>query len=87
MRERTNVPLSKQAFALLRQLRALTGTGQYLFPSLRDPTRPMSYNGRDLRAPLARLQWRENDGARISRDGMETTRASRRGGRLENNCG
>jgi integrase len=44
MRERHIVPLSKQAIALLRELRALTGTGKYLFPSLRDPTRSMSYN-------------------------------------------
>jgi integrase len=44
MRERHIVPLSKQAIALLRELRALTGSGKYLFPSLRDPERSMSYN-------------------------------------------
>jgi integrase len=44
MRERHIVPLSRQAIALLRELRALTGSGKYLFPSLRDPTRSMSYN-------------------------------------------
>ncbi|HJS89830.1 MAG TPA: integrase arm-type DNA-binding domain-containing protein [Steroidobacteraceae bacterium] len=44
MRERHIVPLSRQAIALLRELHALTGTGKYLFPSLRDPTRSMSYN-------------------------------------------
>ena len=44
MRERHIVPLSRQALALLRELRALTGSGKYLFPSLRDSTRSMSYN-------------------------------------------
>ncbi|HTT00447.1 MAG TPA: tyrosine-type recombinase/integrase [Steroidobacteraceae bacterium] len=38
------VPLSKQALALLEQLKPLTGSGKYLFPSERSPLRPMSEN-------------------------------------------
>lgn len=35
------VPLSRQSLELLTQLRAISGKGQYLFPSLRHPTHPM----------------------------------------------
>ncbi len=38
------VPLSTQAVAVLRELERLTGRGQYVFPSLRSPKRPMSDN-------------------------------------------
>jgi integrase len=38
------VPLSRQALSLLAELRAITGGGKYLFPNLRDRTRPMSNN-------------------------------------------
>lgn len=37
-----SVPLSSQAVAILRDLRALTGAGLYVFPGGRDPKRPMS---------------------------------------------
>ena len=36
------VPLSAQAVAILRELHPLTGTGRYVFPSLRTNQRPMS---------------------------------------------
>ena len=36
------VPLSDQALAILRELHPLTGSGRYVFPGLRTPTRPMS---------------------------------------------
>lgn len=36
------IPLSRQAVAILRELRALTGQGRYLFPGARTPSRPMS---------------------------------------------
>jgi len=36
-----SVPLAKQAVAILRELHALTGHGQYVFPG-RDPKKPMS---------------------------------------------
>jgi integrase len=38
------VPLSRQALDLLAELRAITGGGKYLFPNMRDRTRPMSNN-------------------------------------------
>lgn len=38
------VPLSKQAMTILRTVQALTGRGQYVFPSGRSPRRPMSEN-------------------------------------------
>jgi integrase len=38
------VPLSTQAVALLREIKPLTGTGQYVFPSVRTSTKPMARN-------------------------------------------
>lgn len=38
------VPLSKQAIAVIEALKPLTGSGRYLFPSIRTITRPMSEN-------------------------------------------
>lgn len=38
------VPLSSQAIAILRELHALTGSGRFLFPSVRTRDRPMSDN-------------------------------------------
>lgn len=38
------VPLSRQTRELLAELRKLTGGGRYLFPNLRDHSRPMSNN-------------------------------------------
>lgn len=38
------VPLSRQAVAMLRELFTLTGNGQFVFPSARSNTRPMSDN-------------------------------------------
>jgi integrase len=36
------VPLAQQALAILRDLKPLTGDGQYVFPSVRGGDRPMS---------------------------------------------
>jgi len=44
MREQHLVPLSKQALSVLDDLRPLTGSGRYLFPSERTADRPMSDN-------------------------------------------
>lgn len=38
------VPLSKQAIAILEELRPVTGDGKYVFPSSRSDDRPMSNN-------------------------------------------
>lgn len=47
------VPLSGQAVAVLRELQQFTGTGHFLFPSVRDRRRPMSEN--TINAALRRL--------------------------------
>lgn len=44
MRAKHLVPLSKQAMAILKALKPLTGRGKYCFPSVRTPNRPMSEN-------------------------------------------
>lgn len=38
------VPLSRQACQLIEELRSLTGGGTFMFPHMRDHTRPMSNN-------------------------------------------
>lgn len=47
------VPLSKQAMAIVEALKPVTGSGKYLFPSIRTATRPMSEN--TINAALRRL--------------------------------
>ena len=47
------VPLAVQAVAILRELHPLTGSGRYVFPSVRTITRPMSEN--TVNAGLRRL--------------------------------
>jgi integrase len=47
------VPLATQAVAILRELHAVTGQGQYLFPSARSPRRAMSDNA--ILAALRRM--------------------------------
>lgn len=53
MRRDHNVPLPKQALALLSELQGMNNNGDYLFPSLRTWTRPMSEN--TLNAALRRM--------------------------------
>jgi integrase len=59
MREQHIVPLSSQAVTLLRELHPLTGSGRYLFPSLRTDERPISNN--TLNAALRRLGYTGDD--------------------------
>lgn len=47
------VPVSEQAVAILRELHAMTGQGDLLFPGLRSASRPMSEN--TVNAALHRL--------------------------------
>ena len=42
MKQMHIVPLSKQAVKILEELRAFSGNGKYLFPSIRTNTRPLS---------------------------------------------
>lgn len=45
MRRAHKVPLSRQALAIIDELRELTGHRQHLFPCMGSPKRPMSENG------------------------------------------
>lgn len=58
MREQHIVPLAKQAVAILRELHPLTGPSGYVFPSVRNASRPMSEN--TLNAGLRRLGYDKN---------------------------
>ena len=53
------VPLAKQVVVLLRQLRALTGDGNLLFPGLRTPSRPISNNA--INAALRRMDFGQEE--------------------------
>lgn len=53
------VPLSNQALIILHEIRALTGHGKYVFPSLRSPNRPMSNNA--VLAALRRLGYTKEE--------------------------
>lgn len=53
MRVQHLVPLCSQAIAILQELRAYSGDGKYLFPSMRSSKRPMSEN--TVLAALRRL--------------------------------
>lgn len=53
------VPLSTQAVAILRELEPFSGSGRFLFPSVRTPARPMSNN--TLNAGLRRLGYTTDD--------------------------
>lgn len=59
MRRPHRVPLPDQAIDLLEELRLLTGSGTYLFPSLRSWQRPMSEN--TLNAALRRIGYSGKD--------------------------
>lgn len=53
MRNEHIVPLSRQAVSILEEIRPLTGTGRYVFPSVRSAERPMSEN--TVNAALRRM--------------------------------
>jgi integrase len=53
------VPLSRQALAILNELKPLTRGGRYLFPSLRTRDRPMSDN--TINAALRRLGYSKEE--------------------------
>ena len=59
MREPHLVPLTTQAVELLRELRALTGDGRYVFPGARTNGRPMSDNA--ILAALRRMGFAKNE--------------------------
>ena len=53
------VPLSTQVLTILDELRPLTGSGKYLFPSVRSSKRPMSNN--TVNAALRRLSYTKEE--------------------------
>ena len=59
MRRPHRVPLPPRAVAVLRELRAITGKGRFLFPSVRSATRCMSEN--TINAALRRLGFTQDE--------------------------
>jgi integrase len=59
MRRPHKVPLSKQVLSLLEELRPMSGDGQFLFPSLRSPSRSITDN--TLNAALRRLGYSKDE--------------------------
>ena len=53
MRQPHSVPLSRQALAILQAMRSLSGSGRYVFPSIRTRARPISDN--TINAALRRM--------------------------------
>ncbi len=59
MRVQHIVPLAKQTLDILNALRPVTGTGKYLFPSMRTQDRPISNN--TINAALRRLGYDKDE--------------------------
>lgn len=59
MRKAHHVPLSRQSIAILQEIRSITGSSGYVFPSMRSRMRPMSEN--TLNAALRRLGYTTNE--------------------------
>jgi integrase len=59
MRRPHRVPLAPRAVAVLRNLQGFTGTGKFLFPSLRSTDRPMSEN--TINAALRRMGYAKEE--------------------------
>ncbi|CEG55681.1 tyrosine-type recombinase/integrase [Legionella fallonii] len=59
MKEQHIVPLSTQSIEILKELHAYTGSGKYVFPSLRSSDRPMSEN--TVLAALRRLGYNSDE--------------------------
>ncbi len=59
MRKPHHVPLSRQSIAILEEIRSITGSSGYVFPSMRTRLRPMSEN--TLNSALRRLGYASNE--------------------------
>lgn len=70
-REPHFVPLSRQAVSLLQQMQPLTGRGEFVFPSIRTLSRPMSEN--TVNGALRRLGYH---GDEMTAHGFRTTASS-----------
>jgi integrase len=72
MRRSHRVPLSRQSLGIVRDLREITGSGRFVFPSVRTVLRPISEN--TLNAALRRLGYASED---MSTHGFRSMAATR----------
>jgi integrase len=77
MRRRHRVPLARQPLAILRELQAITGSGRWLFPSVRTLIRPISEN--TLNGALRRLGYGSEEMCIHGFRGMASTRLNEMG--------
>jgi integrase len=77
MRRLHRVPLSKQALAIIHDLQPFSGGGQWLFPSVRSTSRPMSEN--TLNAALRRLGYSKEQMTAHGFKGLASTRLNEMG--------
>lgn len=71
MREPHTVPLSRQAVAILREMHGLSGSGRYVFPSVRTRARPISDN--TVNAALRRMGYSKDQ---MTAHGFRTSASS-----------
>jgi len=71
MREPHAIPLFRQALALLREMRGLSGSGRYVFPSVRTRARPISDN--TVNAVLRRMGYSKDQ---MTAHGFRTSASS-----------
>lgn len=71
------VPLSRQAIAILEEVKPVTGTGQFVFPSIRTAARPMSEN--TLNVALRRLGYEKAEMCAHGFRGMASTLLNEQG--------
>lgn len=71
MRQPHSVPLSRQSLSILRSMRGLSGSGQYVFPSVRTLHRPISEN--TINAALRRMGYPKDE---MTAHGFRTSASS-----------
>jgi integrase len=71
MRQAHSVPLSRQALAILSDMRSLSGSGRYAFPSIRTRARPISDN--TINAALRRMGYSKDQ---MTAHGFRTSASS-----------
>lgn len=71
MRQPHSVPLSRQALAILSEMRSLSGSGRYAFPSIRTRARPISDNA--INAALRRMGYSKDQ---MTAHGFRTSASS-----------
>jgi integrase len=72
MKDEHIIPLSKQALAIFNEIKPLTGAGQFVFPSVRSLSRPMSEN--TINGALRRLGYTGDEMTAHGFRGMASTR-------------